>query len=257
MMTSTTGAFLLIAFGLVVGMVLAPTAGISIAGPKFIADLLPQFVATIAGVIAGAGITLWIEAQKAQKAEVQRRVAAVNLAVLTLARMYSEQEQYRKEVIEPARSSPVPWYSMKPARVRFLPPPQFDYVGLQFLSSSSDPNIMGELVLEEGRFASLVAVADLRSELHIGEVQPRLEHRSARGGTITTTIPDLEDAIGPRKTQLLKDYTSTIIDFCDSGVVTAQKAMTALHAAAKSLMPDEKMMQFRPGSGGTDSKLVP
>lgn len=234
-------AIALIVLGAIIGFLFAPSA-IHSMDAEFLRQFLPQFVATLAGVLVGAGVAVWAELHSETSKENERRAATVNLAMLTISRMQGEQRDYRQQVIDKVRKDPVAWYSMSPASLRVLPPPQLDYVSLQFLFASSNPGIVHALALEEDRFASLVEVVERRSRMHHEEMQSRQEATGMVSGTVT--VAELEKMIGPRIAQSMKDYTIKIVEFCDLGIASTAQAMIDLRVAAVPLVGNQKIINF-------------
>ncbi len=208
---------------------------------NFMSQFMPQLLATIAGVIGGALLTFKVEHARADKQENERRAAAINLAIHTLGQMRCDVADFVEQVVDPVRKSPIAWYCMPPSDMRVLEVPRFQYADLQFLFRSSDKTIMSKLALEESRFAKLVLIIQRRNELHMQEVQPTLE---SHGLVSKATVADIERSLGPRRTKLLQDYTTAIVEFADKSLVSIHTAALQLHAAGATLCGDEVLVSL-------------
>jgi hypothetical protein len=175
----------------------------------------------------------------------QERAAAVNFTIFTLARMYSEQLDYRRQVLDKVRNHPLRWYALRPSHLHVLAVPRFEYQKLQFLFSSNNADTMSIVALEETRFANLLDLVKRRNELHMQEVQLRMQAAGYQHGS-QVEVDELERLLGPVITNSLKNYTDMIFEFTDAGLQSTHAAATALRESAMSMVGDETIIRFEP-----------
>lgn len=232
----------LIIFGALVGVML----GASFAA-TFLDQFMPQAIATLAGVLVGGGLTVWIEHGKAAKTENERRAAAVNVAMLTLAHIQMEIAVFLKSVLHNGKDpisidDTAAWFVFAPRDLRNLPPPTFDYRELQFLFTSENREILSKLSNLEATYASLIALVRERTHTFRYEILPALDRLGA-GETFKLTV--VPQALGLRTAELVKLNSQVILKLAAETRDRVGHVATGLRVAAQPVVGDQKIMQFK------------
>jgi hypothetical protein len=239
-MKDTLGAFLLVCYGFLIGLILAPaTAGQW--SPEFLTSFAPQFWATIAGVFAGAWISAEVEKRRDEKQERRERATAANVALFTLARMYTGYLQLLRDVVQPVRDNPMRWYAMRPIAGVLEDDLHFDFESLQFLIASRDPNVLSRIDMWKSRYKILIETLKRRSSLHAEQLQPLTENAGLKGSTDSRLI---EQAAGIRIKTTLASYADSIVQFVDEGVREMPALIRDTFAAAAPMIGNEKLVRF-------------
>jgi hypothetical protein len=221
-------------------------------GLKFWSDLLSQGLAGMLGAVVGATVAFRYERRKSREElddrrlreanELsERRAAAGNLAIFTLAKIYSDLWNYRSQIIDPARNAPAPWHSLGAYNLTMTDGHKFDIPSIAFLFRSIDQTMPLRLTIEEARFADVVTLISQRSKIHLEEVQPAIE---AAGFIDSLSPAEAEKACGPRVTRTMKGLTGQIIDLVDRGLVTAPELADQLGRVLVRELPDQRIIRF-------------
>jgi hypothetical protein len=181
------------------------------------------------------------EREKAERTEFRTRAAAVNLATHTLQQMYSTLIRFKQDVIDPDRRNPGNWCAMRPSDMSSGPQLDFDYAALQFLFDSENPNVVAELAREARNFAYLRNIVAQRSQIHISELQPKVEKTGVPPPHAAAFV---ESAGGPRVAYTLKELTNGMIVYVDTGVSNIERLQKALRKAAKPMVGDWRLIRF-------------
>lgn len=202
-------------------------------------DLLSS-LGTLVATFFGAWAAFRFESRRRSSEEDARKLAAVNRALLNLFFMWNVLKQYQLEVIEPYRGRDDAWLNMA------IPPPlpegaiaTFNIDALAFLLQSGRPMLLADLVLEEQRFATVVALIRSRNTLLVEDVFPRL---AAAGFIVGANVAaeSIYKTIPVDVVHQLKVYTEGIVDLVDKDVGTLQQKFGELRAHYVSIAPAQK-----------------
>jgi hypothetical protein len=163
----------------------------------------PWFVQPIATLIAsftGAGFAFLLAERRVKREETNRQIAAVNRAVIVLFSMYSNLENYRKEVTENFVQRDDAWLNAPVVPAKVWTSVCFDSDALAFLLQKKQPNLYAELLLCECNFEELCQLIQQRDDIMLKQAHPALNKFLGR------PVPEDEvhEAIGRHVAQQLK-----------------------------------------------------
>lgn len=133
-----------------------------------------ELILAFIGTFGGAYIAFRLERRDRDRERLELRNAEGNLALFTLWQMWEVINQFKKEVIDVAPNNAGRWLNMATTPPRPLEALAFDIAKLHFLFEGKDKNVLGQLVLEERRFHSSIALIDQRTHLMLDVIWPLL-----------------------------------------------------------------------------------
>lgn len=214
-------------------------------------DFFVQVTATLIGAFAGASFAYLNERRKAEAEELKARAAAVNLAIHSLGDMYAVYQTYKQQVIDPHRSDPNNWYTMRPTDLMWSEVPTFAYPDLQFLFRSSNPNVLSKLAMVTRNFKATRNIAERRAQMHLTELQPAIE-KTGRADSHTPEF--VAAAVGPRIMYTMKEYTQGLITNVAHDIPLIEELQKEMIAAAKPMIGPHKVIRFMPNLIGLAEK---
>lgn len=173
---------------------------------------------------------------------------AGNLAIFEITRILNHVKSYQRKVIEPVKDKSSRWIKMRATDEWALEGYGLHLDSLSFLFECSYPNILGDLSVAESNFVALKRAIDYRSELYIGSIMPRLERAGIQGSDPTTTIVQVEEALGANLSDTLKEATNQIIDVAERLVQAFESGGRDLNEVLQEFFPKEKLISFHPRS---------
>lgn len=215
-----------------------------IAHGKLIEVLFTAYVPALATLFAayyGARYAFDLQ-QKKQEDDVKKtNLANGNIAIFTLLSMINSLLSYQKQIIDPIRNNPKAFLEMQPTLSFLREDLSFRIKNLYFLVEKNDPNLLGQLMLEEARYRAAMDAINERSKLHIHEIQPLLERCGViEGGTYT--FEGIEKVLGNRFYTTLQQQLAQIIDHVDSAIVSMDATGKKLNQALKAAYPKERVL---------------
>jgi hypothetical protein len=197
-------------------------------------------VATLIAAFAGAWFAFRFERRHKEADEIRRRVGAVNRALHTLTSQWSAMVNVRQEVIDPYRGRRDSWLNMAatvPGRYERI---SFEAGELSFLLEING-QVYAELLLEEQRYNSAVQLLDVRSNIILNEVWPRLAQAGVGVG-LQRDEAEVERIIGLDATRKLKVIGDGLVKNVDENLKTLRATYVRLRAVMKTAYPNEKLI---------------
>ena len=203
-------------------------------------DLLPAAVTLLAAFL-GAWSAFQLDNKVRARRTTRAQVAAVNRGMFVLGRQYNLLLNLQAQVVDPVRDDPARFLNMRPfpsiERV-----PKFDDETLLFLLETPQREFMSHLMLAEDRFGSVLQVFQERSQLHVEQVQPRLE-ASKIAEKSTYTVDEIKQAIGMRLMLHLMRLTDDAIPRLDDTIREHEELLEQFRSAMVALFPDQKIIR--------------
>jgi hypothetical protein len=168
-------------------------------------------------------------------------VSAANVAILQLGRVANFLDQYKREVIEPDRTSDFRWFLMARKEVEAGDGMRVDLATLAFLFESSDPNVPSEVGIEFDRVKQLLGDIGEFNQL-LREAHARME----RAGIVEGTRQQIEAACGVRIKAQMKTLTDSIIDHVDRSSPSVVETAHRLPAATRAMYSESQVIFFEP-----------
>ena len=117
-----------------------------------------------------------------------------------------------------------------------------NFVDLEFLLESADPNILLRLTIEQERFQQVIESVNTRNEFYVNEYQPRLAAVALNGKQ--TSLHELSVLLGERIFGGTLNGTAVAYKhMCDSDV-SISEMQDALLSAAKQIYQGSKFVTY-------------
>ncbi|MDP1708139.1 MAG: hypothetical protein Q8L89_03630 [Gammaproteobacteria bacterium] len=202
-------------------------------------DFAP-WLATLIAAFAGAWFAFYLQDKKECRKERNQRVSSINQALFTLARQYRALCNMKEDLD-----------AFKDDNLRFVNAPalttndsqdiRVKIDNLHFLLESSNPNLLMEVTLEQERFEMALKAIQLRSDFHIGELQPVFVSLGIKNG-VPISLDEISQKLGPRLVGTLRNQTdqmySNVYESCGSTLDVLNK----LRTFAKQTFPKDKFI---------------
>lgn len=157
--------------------ILGFAAGWLIAGQRwdvFLTSYIPS-LATLVAAFYGAKFAFQFQNDKERKESKSRNVVNGNSSIFALMRMANKLASFQRQVINPFRTSPAGLLAIPATNQLEKDDIKLNIEKLYFLLDTADKNLLGEVMIEEERYRSAIEAINMRSRLHMSEVQPKLE----------------------------------------------------------------------------------
>lgn len=188
-----------------------------------------DFWAAAFGALIGAGAAFALAWWEKQREERRRRVAAGNIALLTMYRMWYEIYNYEQHIIRNAvlkKDKAIPLWLRISLLARTPPDLRFDFPSLVFLLRSSEPVTLANTALQETRYHELFHAVALRNDV-LQRVQESMAKKSV--GVVTEpTDKELVYAIGIPAIAQLRTLTVGVFESVYKNLEEMRTAYNAL-----------------------------
>jgi hypothetical protein len=173
----------------------------------------------------------------------EKHVTAGNLAIFELIRTYNKFLVVQVQHIDELKDNFARHVLMRPTLGLNWRPLQIDYDSLSFLFALGDPNLLGDLAMIEQEVAATIETINSRSKMHYEEVQTVVEQASKEHGE-KMTVPQLEAALGQRRTIQIKTLTDAMVDGVRDVLLGTWKNIENLREAMLRIYPGEKIAKI-------------
>ncbi|HEY0562107.1 MAG TPA: hypothetical protein VGD04_02170 [Methylophilus sp.] len=211
---------------------------------SFLTSYIPA-LATLVAAFYGAKFAFEFQNQKELEEEQSHNLAAANKAIFTLSRMANSLFVYQRDFINPVRNKPGAFLELRPTaniEKEFI---KLDIEPLHFLLDTDFRNLLSEIIIEYERYRLAIEVINLRSSLHIEEIQPALERACFKDDTtIMVTSEDLEKILGNRLYSMIRENTTEVIFHVDTTLESLKDVANRFKESVKTIYPDGKIIKF-------------
>lgn len=201
---------------------------------------------TLASAFAGAWAAFAFERWHQQREQDARRIGAANRALYTIFNLWSIQEQFRTEIIEPHRGRADAWLNMSATTPTMYGTTTFDAGELAFLLES-DSMTYASLLLEEQRFGHTMKVVESRSAVILDEAWPKLA-TAGIGLNDPRPADEIEGILGMAIVRKLTIMTDGLMKEVDSNLASLVKVHDALRSVMMRRYPKAKFLRMQPKS---------
>lgn len=208
----------------------------------FLTSYIPA-LATLLAAFYGAKYAFQFQTDKEREDNKKRNVVNGNNSIFTLTRMANKLIIYQRQIINPVRDSPARLLEMRPTQDLEKELIKLNIEALYFLLETDDRNLLGEVMVEEERYRSAIDAINIRSQLHLQEVQPLLESAGfVSGGDYS--FAQIEGTLGPRLYATIQQATDQVITHVDATLVSLKEVADKLTASIKKQYPNEIVIGF-------------
>lgn len=211
--------------------------------PRIVEILLAAILAGL-GTLLGARFAFDIQARSRAEAQVEKRVAAANLALFIMSRQFNLMSNIQLHELNTHRNNPQRHIEMLPNYPIEADSWRLSLESLDFLVGPEHGGILMEMLLADDWFKETIAAVNLRYHIHHELIQPKLEAvMIAGGGDFLTTA--LENIVGRKLVIELTTATDQLYNFVDKGCETHAALGKRLAVELHKIFPQHKFMVFR------------
>ena len=216
-------------------------SGIIVSVPEFILPAL----STLAAAFLGAWYAFSLQDNKNRRETEDRRIAALNLAIFALGRKQNKLHNIQDQIVSRWKEHPARFLLMPPTHDLEKDDIAIDLTGLAYLLETAHANLLGELTIAVAKYRSALDALNLRSALHKGEVQLKLES----AGLIEdkpATLAEIRSALGERLYITLSQATDQVIDAVPKALAEVTQISDQLTLAGRSTFPPKRIIRIGP-----------
>lgn len=208
----------------------------------FLTTYIPS-LATLVAAFYGAKYAFQFQRDKEIEDIKTRNVVNGNNSIFALSRMAGKLVDFQKQTINPIRNSPAKYLEMRATSHLEKDDIRLELESLYFILETDDRNLLGEIMVEEGRYRSAIDAINLRSQFHLHEVQPLLERAGfVQGGQYS--FEQIKGMLGPRIYATISQATDDVIHHVDATVESIKSVSNKLTASLKKQYPNETIIGF-------------
>ena len=214
-------------------------SGVVVSASEFILPALSTLVAAF----LGAWYAFTLQDNKNRRETEDRQIAALNLAIFALGRKQNKLHNIQDHVITPWQDNPAGFLLMLPTHDLEKDDIAIDLAGLAYLLETAHANLVGELTVAVAKYRSAIDALNLRSALHKGEVQLKLES----AGLIDdepATLADIRRALGERLYITLCQATDQLIAAVPKALSEVTRISDELTVVGRSVFPANRIIRI-------------
>jgi hypothetical protein len=173
--------------------------------PDQFISIIVQALTALGAAFGGAAGAFYLQDEKELEKERKERVALINKALIMLVRQYQALENIRLE-LEPHKDNVVRHITAPGVTTNLYSDVRIKVETLSFLIGSSDPNLLMKIMLEQERFEMALKAVELRTNRHVGSIQPRYAELGLADGALIQ-LTALEKHFGEFLYKTIKNET--------------------------------------------------
>lgn len=204
-----------------------------------------DIISNVAATFLGAWAAFRLDSWKEERSTKEKRVAAINSAIFSICLQVSQLGDIRKAVIDPVRESPVRHIEMRAVLGYKAEAIETDIDTLSFLLETDHRDFLLEYLVERNRFNSVMAALEERSELHVKEIQPKLESVGFLEGR-PIAIAEIDAVLGQRLLSTLLRLTDDVVTGIDKAIASHMDFAERFRAAARKQFPRSTIIGVAP-----------
>ena len=183
----------------------------------FLAAYIPS-LAVLAASFYGAKFAYQFQSDKEKEDKKNRNIVSGNNSIFALIRMANKLVLLQKQLINPTRNNPGRMLAMPALGIQEKDDIKLNLESLYFLLETDDRNLLGEIMVEEDRYRAAMDAINMRSRLHLQDIQPQLERAGfVNGGQYSNA--EIQAMLGERLFCAITQATEAVIKHIDDAIV--------------------------------------
>lgn len=200
-------------------------------------------IATLVAAFIGAWIAFALESKSRAAEKRERDLDAANRILYVLYERLNTIKLFQIDFVNPTRDNPAQMISMGPVHDFRAPSSEFEANEVSFLFKTSYKPLMLSLHVVNEQFHEAVNAIRVRSHLHLNVYQPLLERAGYQMGQEITNV-HIENAIGERNYQMLRQSTEAVVHNVDTFVERGDQLRSKLISAFADLFSENEVFMF-------------
>ena len=212
--------------------------------PGILSQLISP-VTTLFAAFLGAWFAFLLQNKREKKKEENVNVSALNKVQINFVQQLNALTILNKDFIIPHREHPLTWVAIPAVPLRDYANLQIDGASLSFLTESGNANLISEILVEEESFKEVMKTLNLRSEVHVGLLQPKLEAIGFREGQdFKYSVEQVEEMLGPHLVGKLKRLTEGLITLTENAIKSHEEIIKKIKSTGTNIFPKKKILGF-------------
>lgn len=200
---------------------------------------------TLVAAFGGAWFAFLLQNRKEKKRELNSNVEALNKVQITLTQQLNALTIFNKDFIQPYKNHPVNWIAIPAAPHRDYSKLQIDGGSLAFLIEKDASTLISKILVVEDKFKEVMNVINLRSDIHVQQLQPKLaEMGFIEGQPFHLSIEQVENIIGVQTVSALKRLSSNLIIITEDAIQSHEEIIKEIKATGKKIFPKKRILSF-------------
>lgn len=212
--------------------------------PSIFMGLITPAVTLVAAFL-GAWFAFMLQNLKDKNKEKDQNSQALNRVQINLVQQLNNLAIFNKDFLLPNTAHPIRWFAVPAAPYRNYKNLRIDAGTLAFLVESGHAQLIMEILVAEEMFHETMNVINLRSEVHVDRLQPKLEEIGFEEGRPYNKPPmEFERLLGARLVGELKRFTENLYSSTETAIKTHEDLIKRIKEVGKELFPDKRTLSF-------------
>ena len=200
---------------------------------------------TLVAAFGGAWFAFLLQNRKEIKRETNANVEALNKVQITLTQQLNALTIFNKDFIQPYKDHPVSWIAVPAAPHRDYSKLQIDGGSLAFLVEKGSASLISEVLVVEEKFKEVMNVINLRSNVHVNQLQPKLaEIGFMEGEPFHLPLEEVERLLGVQLVGTLKRLTDDLIRATEDAIQSHEKIIKDIKSIGTKVFPKNRIVSF-------------
>jgi hypothetical protein len=222
---------------------------------------------TLVAAFGGAWFAFLLQNRKERKRETNTNAEALNKVQITLTQQLNALTIFNKDFIQPYKNHPISWIAVPAAPHRDYSKLQIDGGSLAFLVEKDASTLISKVLVVEEKFKEVMNVINLRSSIHVQQLQPKLaEMGFIEGEPFAFSLEKVESILGTQLVSGLKRLTNSLISITEDAIQSHEEIIKEIKATGIKIFPNKRILSFeyvnkekeynKPNSADTKSRAA-
>jgi hypothetical protein len=220
---------------------------------SFVTDLLTNYLdeiitalATLVAAFGGAWFAFLLQNKKEKKKEIKENVTALNKVQINLTQQLNALTILNKDFVQPAKKHPIEWLAIPAIPKRDYSKLQIDAGSLAFLVEKGSASLISEILVVEEKFKEVINVLNLRSDVHVQQLQPKLAKMGfIEGKPFHLPLEEVERELGVQLVGTLNRLTNDLIRSTEDAIQSHENIIQAVKSTGKQIFPTNRIVEFQ------------
>ena len=200
---------------------------------------------TLVAAFGGAWFAFLLQNRKEKKRETNTNVEALNKVQITLTQQLNALTIFNKDFMQPYKDHPINWIALPAAPHRDYSKLQVDGGSLAFLVEKNSSALISKVLVVEEKFKEVMNVINLRSNIHVDQLQPKLaEMGFIEGKPFDFSLEKVESLLGTQLVSGLKRLTNDLIFVTEDAIQSHEEIIKEIKATGIKLFPNKRILSF-------------
>lgn len=201
---------------------------------------------TLLAAFLGAWFAFMLQNRREKKNEINKNLAALNKVQINLVQQLNALTIFNKDFIQPYKSHPVNWVAIPAAPPRNYTHLKIEAGSLSFLIEQNSSALISKILIVEEEFQEVMNLINLRSEVHVGRLQPKLEEIGFKEGkSFDKSLEEVENFLGDRLVGEMKRLTNGLISSIEDAITSHEEVIKEIKATGTKVFPKKRVLSFQ------------